>query len=123
MIGTQRVRARWGQPMACSGAMRRLVCCLALFAACEKSTPATESSTPPAADAADPLAGKPVVRNVEAKTGDGRKVTVQGGNVVAEDPSRPGAKVEVNGNTVNAGGVKIENGKVTVPGVGTVPAH
>lgn len=87
MIGTQRVRARWGQPMACSGAMRRLVCCLALFAACEKSTPATESSTPPAADVADPLAGKPVVRNVEAKTGDVTVCPYSGRKFVVKDDS------------------------------------
>lgn len=48
---------------------------------------------------------------VEGKTADGRKVTAQaGGAVVAEDPSRPGTKVQIQGD------------KVIVPGVGTVQA-
>lgn len=52
---------------------------------------------------------------------DGRKVVVQGDKMVAVDPTRPGAKVEVNGNTTTtANGVKIEGNKVTVPGVGVV---
>ena len=46
----------------------------------------------------------------EMKAEDGRKVVVQGDKMVAEDPNRPGAKVEIKGN------------QVIVPGVGTVTA-
>ena len=46
----------------------------------------------------------------EMKAEDGRKVTAQGGTVTAEDPNRPGAKVQIQGD------------KVVIPGVGTVQA-
>jgi YHS domain-containing protein len=58
-----------------------------LVAGCEKSTPAAQPSTPPPGGAEDPLAGKPVVRNVEAKTGDVTVCPYSGRKFVVQDDS------------------------------------
>ncbi len=71
------------------GAMRRILLCAMVLAACNKTGTSTTPPAEPSTPAADPLAGKPVVQNVEAKTGDVTTCPYSGRKfVVAENSPR-----------------------------------